>query len=167
MYGEYALEFLGRNGPYLLHSFLYDRFQLTNDFQFDWSHWPSTPSQLEYAEMFRTVRSPRTNHRFSQMDHAEHSFWKPKRHAEKRHRLCGAHACLLHGTLGKCSLVSTDPALQHCNTEGSTFSTLHTNGTTLESHLVDWFFRQNKVPPERLYPFRVSMVFGRCYLVHI
>jgi hypothetical protein len=62
LYGQYALPFLSKAGiPFLLHSFLYDRWQLTSDFGVSFLYPASllTAAQLAYAESFRQLTQTR------------------------------------------------------------------------------------------------------------
>jgi hypothetical protein len=113
--GEYAVPFL--TSRYLLHSFLYDRFQLSWDFNipFGGPAPDKTPQQIAYSEGFRNLTEVK----------ATADTIAPAR---------SGTAALLPG----CYL--------HCNTEGSGFGTLATLGVTLEQAVLSWFFGDASVP---------------------
>lgn len=113
--GEYAVPYV--TSRYLLHSFLYDRFQLSWDFNipFGGPAPDKTPQQIAYSETFRNLTEVK----------ATEDTIAPAR---------SGTAALLPG------------CYMHCNTEGSTFATLATLGVTLEQAVLSWFFGDASVP---------------------
>jgi len=76
---------------------------------------PTTPDQLAYTVSFRNLTS----------------FW--------------AHRDVIIEAAPQRHAVVLPACFRHCNTEDSHFSTLTTNGVTLEKALVSWFFAENTV----------------------
>eukprot|EP00048_Salpingoeca_helianthica_P015232 m.225716 g.225716 ORF g.225716 m.225716 type:complete len:229 (+) comp16768_c0_seq1:1372-2058(+) len=142
IYGQYALPFV--RSSYLLHSYLYDQFQLSGNLAIPFVAWPHTAQQLHYTETFRnlTTTIARTLQNPTQVlspgqGPVSLSGKEEKRApvSKKEEKVGARHSTAPSQT--RSALLAACYA--HCATEDSRWTDIHVDGISLDAAVTRWW----------------------------